>query len=71
MFKKMILILASLAINGCVLAAGETAPADTAPQQNVHRSRDAKMRICKAEADQKQLSGDERNAYLASCMQKH
>lgn len=70
MSKKIVLMFGCLLVSGCVFAA---ASIDSAPQQqqNPHRERDIKMRLCKAEADQKQLVGDERRVYIASCMQKN
>ncbi len=40
------------------------------PAQNPHKLHDQKMQACKNEADQLQLGGDERRAYIAQCMKK-
>jgi hypothetical protein len=70
MLKNFVLFIAFLTINNGVLAADATVPAEAAQVQNPHLSRDARLRTCKIEADQKQLSGDQRNQYVTSCMQR-
>ena len=37
---------------------------------NPHKLRHQKMSQCKQEADQQQLSGDQRSAFIAACMKK-
>ncbi len=49
---------------------GGIALAQTEAPANPHKSRDAKMHECKTQADQQQLSGDERRVFIANCMQK-
>lgn len=68
MLKQSLFILSSLIITACAYAVEPVAT--DAPAANPHRSRDAKMRLCKAEADQQQLAGDARSAYIAACMKK-
>lgn len=58
-----ITLIAGLLVGGIALAQAE-APV------NPHKSRDAKMRECKNQADQQQLSGDERRVFIATCMQQ-
>lgn len=38
------------------------------PQEGLHKSRDSVFRMCKVEADQKQLVGDVRSAFIANCV---
>ncbi len=62
MFNKLLLVV-SVSIFGLGLVYAE-------PAQNPHKQHDQKMQACKNEADQLQLGGDERRAYIAQCMKK-
>ena len=62
MLNKLLLILStSILFLGLVHA--EPAP-------NPHKLRDQKMQACKNEADQSQLIGNARRAFIAECMRK-
>jgi hypothetical protein len=42
--------------------------AQAEPAANPHKQRHQKMSQCKLEADQQQLSGDQRSAFIATCI---
>jgi hypothetical protein len=44
--------------------------AQAEPAANPHKLRHQKMSQCKLEADQQQLSGDQRSAFIAACMKR-
>lgn len=68
MLKKSLLIAALLAVINCPQAGEASDGAVAAPQEDPHKSRDAVFRMCKKEADQKQLSGDARSSFIATCV---
>jgi ABC-type transporter MlaC component len=50
-----------------LMIAGAAQAAD-APKTNQHQSRDQRHRACNQLADNQQLSGDARSAFIASCV---
>jgi hypothetical protein len=62
MFLKSI-ITALLIVVGIKFAQAE-------PAANPHKLRHLKMSQCKLEADQQQLSGDQRSAFIAACLKR-
>jgi hypothetical protein len=74
MLTKILLFLTLLfAMNCYAQTATPTIPAATTPatdQESTHKSKDALFRSCKNEADQKNLTGVERSAYIAACVKR-
>jgi hypothetical protein len=68
MLKKSI-VIATLFITGVSFANAQVqAPVQPQTIENPHKSRDAAFRSCKLQADTKQLSSNDRSAFIASCV---
>ncbi len=44
---------------------------DPSAIQNTHKAKDAVFRECKAQADAQQLTGDARDAFIATCVKNN
>lgn len=68
-FKSLIVSIAVMTLSGAAIAQAAV-PASPAPGFNPHQSHDQKMRLCKQQAEQQGLVGDQKQAYVANCFKK-
>ncbi|MEQ1621346.1 MAG: hypothetical protein ABL919_08060 [Methylococcales bacterium] len=69
MFKQSILIIALIAgVISCAQAQNQPTEEPNQTTENPHKSKDSVFRSCKQQADQKQLSGNDRSAFVANCV---
>jgi hypothetical protein len=68
--KGLLVLFVAIIISSqsVVAATGINSAAVATAQEGLHKSRDSVFRMCKAEADQKQLAGVVRSAFIATCV---
>jgi hypothetical protein len=67
---KKVLITTAIALQSVSFCFAQTAPTPPAPIENPHQSQHKKVRDCKKQAADQQLTGEERRTFIAQCVKK-